>query len=89
MQFEFDPVKSKSNLEKHGIDFESAKQLWADSNRIIVEAKSDIEPRFAMISYSSENLWFAVFTIRKNKIRIISVRRARKVEKEVYESRKK
>ena len=27
-QFEFDPEKSRSNLEKHGIDFVDAQKLW-------------------------------------------------------------
>jgi uncharacterized DUF497 family protein len=28
VQFEYDPENSTSNLRKHGIDFEAAKQLW-------------------------------------------------------------
>ena len=28
MQFEYDPNKSKSNKEKHGIDFDEAQELW-------------------------------------------------------------
>jgi uncharacterized DUF497 family protein len=34
MKFEWDDDKSQSNMEKHGIDFETAKTLWSDENRI-------------------------------------------------------
>ena len=34
MQFEYDPNKSDSNLEKHGIDFEEAQELWNDEWRL-------------------------------------------------------
>ena len=30
MEFEFDPVKSASNLRKYGIDFLQAQSLWQD-----------------------------------------------------------
>ena len=39
MEFEFDPVKSMSNLVKHGIDFEGARELWRDPKVLIVKTK--------------------------------------------------
>jgi len=33
VEFEYDPVKSETNKQKHGIDFERAKELWRDANR--------------------------------------------------------
>jgi len=33
VEFEYDPVKSEANKEKHGLDFERAKELWHDANR--------------------------------------------------------
>ena len=38
MEFEFDPVKSASNYEKHGVDFVQAQELWQDPMRIEVPA---------------------------------------------------
>lgn len=84
MEFEFDPKKSKSNKQKHGIDFEESKVLWLDINRLEVQAKSDDEPRYALIAIHSEKLWTAFYTIRKDRIRIISVRRSRKEERSLY-----
>ncbi len=84
MDFEYDPKKSKSNKKKHGINFEEAKHLWDDVNRLQVEAKSDTEPRFALIAVCGDKLWTAFYTIREEQIRIISVRRARKGEGRLY-----
>jgi len=84
--FEFDNNKSKSNKVKHGIDFDEAKQLWYDANRIIIPARVIDEPRFLLIAKIDIKHWSAIFTIRNNKIRIISVRRSRQNEIEIYES---
>ncbi len=86
MEFEFDPQKSKKNKEKHGIDFIKAQKLWEDPYRIEIPAKYVDEPRYLLIGRIKEKYWSAIFTYRSNKIRIISVRRARKDEKEIYNS---
>ena len=85
MEFEFDPNKNKKNKEKHGIDFIEAQKLWGDPYRIEIPAKNLDEPRYLLIGKINDKYWAAIFTYRKNKIRIISVRRARKNEKEIYE----
>ena len=84
--FEFDDKKSVSNLSKHGIDFVSAQALWNDPNLVEVQAISDDEPRFLTIGCIDNRHWSAVVTYRENKIRIISVRRSRKSEVDLYES---
>ena len=84
--FEFDKNKSESNRRKHGIDFESARKLWWDSNRIEIPARWIDEPRFVLIAILEKDIWSAVFTLRENRIRIISVRKARDNEKEIYNS---
>ena len=86
MNFEFDPKKSQSNVSKHGIDFLKAQVLWQDEDRVIFPANSDTEQRYALIAELEQKIWVAFFTIRENRTRIISVRRARKKEKEIYES---
>jgi hypothetical protein len=84
MEFEYDPNKSQSNKRKHGIDFEEAQNLWFDAYRLEIKAKSDDEPRFALIAEWNKNLWTAFYTVREKRIRLISVRRSRKGEKELY-----
>jgi len=86
MEFEFDPNKSKSNKEKHGIDFLEARKLWEDPYRIEIPAKYLDEPRYLLIGKINDKHWATIFTYRLDKIRIISVRRARNNEKEIYES---
>ena len=84
MEFEYDPKKSKSNKQKHGIDFEESKNLWLDNYRFEVQARSDDEPRYALIALLNEKLWTAFYTLRDERIRLISVRRSRQGEKDLY-----
>ncbi len=84
--FEFDQHKSDSNLAKHGLDFVSAQELWEDTHLIEVQAKSEDEMRSLVIGCIAGKYWSAVITYRNDHIRIISVRRARKSEVELYES---
>ena len=88
MAFEFDPEKSAANLAKHGIDFEAAQALWLDDDGIEVDARSETEPRSAVIGMIDGRHWTAFFTLRGDAIRIISVRRARDDEVEAYDREK-
>ncbi|MDA3949221.1 MAG: BrnT family toxin [Spirochaeta sp.] len=83
--FEFDDTKSTANVEKHGIDFRAAQELWNDPDLLEIEAKSEGERRHLVIGRIGEKHWSAVVTYREDRIRIISVRRARKKEEELYE----
>ena len=86
MEFEFDPRKSASNKKKPGIDFVEAQVLWDDPDRLEVPARTQGEKRFVLIGKIADTHWSAVFTLRAEKARIISVRRAWKQEVEAYES---
>ena len=84
--FEFDPDKSKANKLKHGIDFYMARRLWNDPKRIEIPARWVDESRFLIIACLEKDIWSAVYTVRNKRIRIISVRKARDNEKEIYHS---
>jgi uncharacterized DUF497 family protein len=86
MEFEFDPVKSRANKVKHGIDFVSAQELWQDSDLLEIPARTEDEPRSILIGRIGGRHWSAIVTYRGEIIRIISVRPSRKEEKELYES---
>jgi uncharacterized DUF497 family protein len=86
MEFEFDTRKSRMNKKKHGIDFIEAQALWEDPDRIEIPTKTIDEPRFLVVGKISDTHWSIVFTYRGEKIRIISARRSRKEEIEIYES---
>jgi len=84
MEFEYDPIKSQTNKEKHGVDFDEAQVLWLDEDRVEFPARSDTEERHALIAKSDEKIWVAFYTKRNAAIRIISVRRARDNEENTY-----
>jgi hypothetical protein len=86
MKFEFDSKKSERNKIKHGIDFIEAQTLWEDPDRLLIPARTIDETRFLLIGKISEKHWSAIFTIRSDAVRLISVRRCRKEEVEIYES---
>jgi len=86
MKFEFDPKKSLPNREKHGIDFAEARKLWDDPDLLQVSVRTVDEERFLVIGRIGEKYWSGVITYRCGNIRIISIRRARKEEIELYES---
>jgi uncharacterized protein len=86
MPFEFDENKSILNRKKHGIDFIEAQKLWNDPERVIIPAREMDEIRNMIIGRIERTVWSAIYTTRKENIRIISVRKARENEKEIYES---
>jgi uncharacterized DUF497 family protein len=86
VEFEFDPAKSASNLEKHGIDFTAVQALWQDAMRAEIPARTVDEPRWLVIGQIAARHWSAVVTYRGRRVRIISARRSRKEEVELYES---
>jgi uncharacterized DUF497 family protein len=84
VEFEYDPDKSKTNVRKHGIDFEQARLLWSDAKRVEFVARFADETRLGLVGEYEEKLWTAIFTTREERVRIISVRRARKNEEAIY-----
>ncbi|MDD5457059.1 MAG: BrnT family toxin [Candidatus Margulisbacteria bacterium] len=83
IKFEYDPGKSRINKQKHGVDFEKVKTLWGSPN---LQFKTTFAPedRYGVIGLINSKLYICFFTCRKNTIRIISCRRAREKESELY-----
>jgi uncharacterized DUF497 family protein len=86
MGFEYDPEKGAENKRKHRVDFEEAQALWTDPALLEIPARVSDEPRWVVIGKMDEKHWSAVITRRNDNIRIISVRRSRDEEVEIYES---
>ena len=85
MEFEYDPVKSESNLAKHGIDFEEAQEIWSDPFYLEYAVESKGEQRFIAVGRLIDGYWSAVCTMREDRTRIISVRRATMEEVSHYD----
>lgn len=85
IQFEWDLDKERSNIQKHGIDFETAAKVFFDPDRIeYFDVKhSASEERYFTIGMVDE-IVFVVYTIRNRNTRIISARLASKEEMEEY-----
>ena len=86
MKFAFDEEKSQENRAKHGIDFVEAQRLWLDPSAIMGPADSRTEERHIFIGMIGVTIWAAIITFRGSSTRIISVRKARSEERQVYES---
>lgn len=85
MEFEFDPRNSESNKKKHGIHFNEAQALWDDPGAIEIPVRATDESRFLAVGKILGKHWSGVINYREGKIRIISVRRSRKEEVDIYE----
>ena len=85
MEFEFNPRKSRANLAKHGIDLVVAQEIWDDPDLLEIPANTEDEPRWVVIGRIGSKHWSAVITYRSEAVRIISVRRSRAEEVNLYE----
>ena len=83
-QFAWDPKKAKENLQKHGVNFRQATNIFRDPNQITVydEDHSNDETRYVTIGFDGHNIILAVHTFQKLDekiflIRLISARNAK------------
>jgi uncharacterized DUF497 family protein len=86
VEFEFDEAKSQANKSKHGLDFVEAQALRLDEMFVEIPARTEDEPRFMVVGIISDKHWSAIITYRGERVRLISVRRARIEEVAIYES---
>jgi uncharacterized DUF497 family protein len=86
MEFEWDEAKRDSNLAKHDVDFVRAKFVLDGRPSITARSSYPLEERF--ITTGFVNHWFitVIWTMRGEKKRIISARRARNEEIRKYRS---
>lgn len=90
MKFEWDEEKERINIEKHGIDFRTAVQVFLDENRIEFydENHSTEEERYITIGIVGRRMIVItlVYTERTDVIRVISARQATKIERDAYQN---
>ena len=85
--FEWDDQKRELNLANHGIDFDDASEIFYGPV-ILRRSDRNNEERWVAVGHSVSQLIAVVFTRRKDVIRIISARRARKNEESEYRNAK-
>ncbi len=88
MHFEWDPVKARKNLRKHGVTFEDASSVFYDLLAMTGADPDHSEEEERMVTFglsSSGQLLVVAHTERSDAIRIISARVATKQERKIYE----
>ena len=89
--FLWDSGNDKKNLVKHGVTDEECEQVFFDPLRYIINDRlhsDDKEDRYIILGHTNrQKILFIAFTIRSNKIRIISARGVNKKERKWYEEK--
>ncbi|TNF44153.1 MAG: BrnT family toxin [Bacteroidetes bacterium] len=90
MEFEWDENKNKLNVQKHGLNFNDAKEVFNDLNSILTpDLRKDYnEERWKMIGKIYGIVISVIFTKRNHVIRIISARKASSRERTEYNQNK-
>jgi uncharacterized protein len=83
--FEYNKKKNVINKKKHGVKLEEAISLW-ESEHVVIPAKNIDEERFLILGIYNSKVYACIFTLREEKIRLISFHRAsKKLERFYYE----
>ncbi len=79
-------VKAAANYRKHRVTFEEAAEAFFDKYGVEIydSAHSAKEMRFQIIGISSVRLLFVGYTLRNDRIRIITARRANSKQERFY-----
>ena len=88
-EFEWDDEKAQGNLRKHGVSFDEAATIFNDPRIATISDPdhSEDEERYISIGRSViMRLLSVIHTFRKERIRLISARKATKAEKKNYEN---
>ena len=86
IDFQWDANKAQTNIQKHGIEFEEAAEVFSDPFHQIGEASTDYEQRDFILGYSlRQRILLVVYVERGEWTRIISARRATPDERKSYE----
>ncbi len=85
MEYEWDNAKNETNLKKHGIDFEFAQEIFEGRFISKIDNRKDYgEIRLLALGALGGFILLVVYTMRGERIRIISARRANEEERSVY-----
>jgi uncharacterized DUF497 family protein len=88
MKYEWDENKRIANLAKHGVDFTEAENFdWSSAIETIDDRFTYIEDRWVALGLIEGRLHVLIYTMRGENIRLISLRKANKREKDYYEEK--
>jgi len=87
MRIEWDDGKNEANFHKHGLWLDDAWTVFQGPMTIRVDDRKDYgETRYAALGCLENTIVFLVYTVRSDTIRMISMRRANRKERMIYEA---
>ena len=85
MDYEWDPRKTAANRRKHGVAFSIIENFDWDTALVVSDDRRDYgEPRWLALGMIDQRLYSLAFTIRGDRIRLISLRAASRTERTLY-----
>ena len=88
MKFEWDENKNKINIRVHGVDFRDTYLIFEHPMLIKTDTRKDYgEKRLVGLGLLYEVVIVIVFTKRSDAVRVISIRRANRNERKVYQEK--
>ncbi len=89
MHYQWNDEKNRANIAKHGINFNLAEHFEWDSALETIDNRKDYgEERWISLGLIKNRLYVMIYVYRQNYIRIISLRKANKREREFYAKKK-
>lgn len=90
IEFQWDKGNKGKNYQKHKVTDQECEEAFFDQNKKILKdvLHSHHEERYILLAQTKQNrILFIVFTIRSNKVRVISARDLNKKEDRLYEEK--
>jgi hypothetical protein len=92
IRFQWDPRKAAANFRKHGVSFSEAEEVFADEHGLLLDdpEHSEVEDRFILLGSSAGGRLLVVvhaYRVAAAMIRIISARKADRLERRLYQER--
>lgn len=84
MTYEWDEAKWRTNLERHGLDFNDAHRVYEATPKTTWDSSYPYEPRLIDMAEVEGRIWALVYTMRGENIRCISLRYAKRKERRIY-----
>jgi hypothetical protein len=89
VEITYDPNKNERNIRERGLDFEMVAEFDFNSAIYAIDTRKDYgEVRTRALGFIGDTLYALVFTMRGSALRVISLRRANRKERNRYEKAK-